>query len=192
MGPLNFKTQEKAGAWSYPFTSATGEGPISPLITCHMAFKMGCIWHHCHRFADPRVTRQDPKNQFLSALTKITVHLGQLLKIQKLKYSHIVWVPWKFKSPCGLTSAFKTFKSIANKYHTLKLQIKYFAELKHIYFWHETFLIAGKISFQFLAIEYFEFRSQLQSQIVSLIKNHSWSYLLAEAGELTRWACPET
>lgn len=171
MGPLDFKTQQKPGAGSYPFTNGMRGGPISPLIPCCRAFKI-CLWAAfgttvtgCRPTRERKILKTSFSlltSQFTcSKSTKITVRLHQLLRIHELKYSHTAWVPWKFKSWYGLTLAFKTFKSIANNYHTLKSQVKYFVDLKYIYFWHETFLIAGKISLQFLAIEYFEFRSWL-------------------------------
>lgn len=126
----------------------------------------GCSWHHCHR-VQIHTPRKDTKNQFPSAQESVYPYQNDCWFMSAAEDSQTKtllskgWVPWRFKSWYRLTSAFKTFKSIANNYHTLKSQIKYFVELKYIYFWHETFLSAGKIPLQFLTIEYFDFRSWL-------------------------------
>lgn len=185
MGPFHFKIQQKAG-WDLSMHKWYERG--SHLLSCYR----GCSWHHYHRVQSTHQGKI-PKTSFLwlttpFTLTKITADLWSAAEDSQTKtLLHKAWEPWKLKPRYGLTSAFKTIKSIANNYHTLKSQIKYFVELKYIH-------ISGMKHFSMLAK--FPCNSWPQNtlilevgsraKIVLFIKNCVWSYLLAEAGELTR------
>lgn len=96
MGPLDFKTQQQPGAGSYPFTNGMREGPISPLIPCCNALKT-CLWAAsgtivtgCRPTCQGKTLKtSSPLLTSQSTLTKIIVHLHQLLRIHKLEYLHV-------------------------------------------------------------------------------------------------------
>lgn len=149
-GTFPFQNQQKAGPGSYPCTNGMRGDPTSSLAVGAAAGTTitGCTSTHQGKIL--KTSFLPLTNPLICPYQNFCWFMSTAEDSQTRTPLHKAWKPWKFKSWYGLTSVLKTFKSTANNYHTLKSQIKYFVELKHIYIWLERLLNAGKISLQFL------------------------------------------